>query len=60
MQSLLESTGTQDRLLDDIKFDSLEQVLGKQIDYATVGRHIRNMAEDSEKYLLKALGGIHE
>ena len=60
MQSLLDSTGTLDRLLDKINIESLEQVLGKQINYETVDRNIRNMAEDSEQYLLKALGGIHE
>ena len=60
MQSLLESTGTQDRLLESITYEGLEQVLSKTMDYKNVDKQIREMSKESEQYLLNALGGIHE
>ena len=60
MQSLLETTGTEDRLLSEISYDNLERILSKSIDYVSVDERIGKMTESSEKYLLEALGGINE
>ncbi len=60
MQSLLETTGTADRLLPEITMENLEQVFSRPIDYESVDENIRNLTRDSERYLEEALGDIHE
>ena len=60
MKSLLESTGTMDRLMDEITYDNLEKILSQAMDYPVIDERIREMSEDSEKYLLEALEGVHE
>jgi len=60
LQSLLETTGTSDRLLSEITYDNIERLLNSSIDYNDVDKRINELSESSEKYLLDSLGGIHE
>ena len=60
MQSLLELTGTQDRLLSEISYENMEQVFSKPMDYQIIDRKIKEIASNSEKYLLETLEGVHE
>lgn len=60
MQSLLESTGTTDRLMNDVTYSNLEKILSHPMKYEFIDDQIRKMSEGSKKYLLEALEAIHE
>ena len=60
MQSLLELTGTEERLLKAVSYDELEQVLSLPMDYKSIDIRIKELSKESDQYLLNALGGINE
>lgn len=60
LRSLLAETGTEDRRLEAITADNLEQILSRPIDYTAVDARIAKMAARSEAYLKNALETLHE
>lgn len=59
LQSLLSTTGLEDRRLTDITEQNLEEVLQKDIDYNKVDENLAKLIEHSEDYLKKSLENIH-
>jgi hypothetical protein len=58
LQSLLNETGLEERILPQISVEDLGRVFSIGIDYNKVEEKIGEMRKHSEEYLLTALGGI--
>lgn len=58
MESLLKTTGLEDRRLPDITEKNLEKILQKKIDYQTVDKNLAKFIKYSEDYLNKSLENI--
>lgn len=55
LESLLKTTGLEERRLKEITEDNLEKVLSSSIDYDAVEDRLDEMIDESEKYLIGAL-----
>lgn len=60
LESLLATTGLEDRRLPEITEDHLEAVLSRAIDYPRVEQRLADMVRKSEDYLKESLENIHE
>ncbi|MCH5296600.1 MAG: polysaccharide pyruvyl transferase family protein [Ruminococcus sp.] len=59
LESLLKTTGLEDRRLTDITEQNLERILQKNIDYQMVDKKLDKLIEHSENYLKTSLENIN-
>lgn len=59
LESLLKTTGLEDRRLSDITEQNLEKILQKKIDYQKMDENLAKMIDFSENYLEKSLENIN-
>ena len=60
LESLLNETGLEERILPQITAKNLRKVFSAGIDYNMVDEKIRKMRKHSEEYLLAALDGVRK
>lgn len=59
LESLLKTTGLEDRRLLQITEPNLEKILQNNIDYNDVDKRLSELAENSEEYLINSLENIN-